>query len=154
MNSATNSTAGTAASPMVGATAIAQTDTDDLVAALVDYLESGTQQGIFAPDVFADVTFPRWRIQTATAEDLLRLRSDSHPHPGRVRVERVDRLDDGFVIAFEERWSDDAESWYARELIRADVVDHRICELSIYCTGDWDSARRSEHDRQVTLIRP
>jgi hypothetical protein len=56
---------------------------------------------------------------------------------------------------FEERWTDaNGESWYAREMLRATVSDGRITEASIYCTGDWDQARQSEHAQEVTLLRP
>jgi hypothetical protein len=128
---------------------------NSVVADFVRYLESGgAPQGLFAPDVFADLTMPLWRVQAGTADDLLRLRAESHPDPGVVRVERVDRVDHGFVMAFEERWSNDHGRWYARELVRGDVVDGHITELTIYCTGDWDAERCREHDRAVTLIRP
>jgi hypothetical protein len=29
-----------------------------------------------------------------------------------------------------------------------------IAALSVYCTGDWDAARREEHARAVHLLRP
>ena len=41
-----------------------------------------------------------------------------------------------------------------REMFRADINDDGITELSVYCTGDWDSLRRAEHAAAVTLIRP
>jgi hypothetical protein len=59
-----------------------------------------------------------------------------------------------FTIEFEERWQHEGQRWYCREMIRADVVDDSITELSIYCTGDWDEARQQEHRKAVTLIRP
>jgi hypothetical protein len=34
--------------------------------------------------------------------------------------------------------------------VRAD----QIVELAVYCTGDWDTARREEHARAVRLLRP
>ena len=42
----------------------------------------------------------------------------------------------------------------AREMARADISDDGITELSVYCTGDWDTATRAEHAAAVTLIRP
>jgi len=38
-------------------------------------------------------------------------------------------------------------------LIRADIADGSISELSVYCTGDWDSARVARHANEVALIR-
>ncbi len=76
------------------------------------------------------------------------------PSPGKVRVERLEQTGRGFTIEFEERWDHAGQRWYCREMIRADVVDESIVDMSIYCTGDWDEARQREHAASVTLIRP
>lgn len=124
------------------------------VADLVRFLETGTApDGLFAPDVFADVSFPQWRLQSATADGILRIRRDGHPIPGRVRVERVDETSRGFTIEFEERWDHEGQRWYCREMIRADVLGSTITEMSVYCTGDWDEARQAEHAAAVRLLR-
>jgi hypothetical protein len=39
-------------------------------------------------------------------------------------------------------------------MIRATVSDGRITDASIYCTGDWDRARQTEHAQVVKLLRP
>jgi len=39
-------------------------------------------------------------------------------------------------------------------MLRADVVDGAIAQLSVYCTGDWDEARQREHRVAVPLVRP
>jgi hypothetical protein len=58
------------------------------------------------------------------------------------------------VFEFEERWHDDTNAgWYSREMIRCDVVDGSVAELSVYCTGDWDEARQAEHAGAVRLLR-
>jgi len=82
------------------------------------------------------------------------IRADGHPCPGQVRVERVEQTGHGFTIEFEERWDDQGQRWYCREMIRADVAGGSIVELSIFCTGDWDEARQREHAGAVQLIRP
>jgi hypothetical protein len=38
-------------------------------------------------------------------------------------------------------------------MIRADVIDGTIVELSVYCTGDWDEAKQREHAEAVKLLR-
>ena len=58
------------------------------------------------------------------------------------------------VLEVEETWIDDNGAWYCRELFRADVRADRIAELSVYCTGDWDSAQIASHAAEVTLLRP
>ena len=39
-----------------------------------------------------------------------RLREDSHPYPGKVRVEGLDRTSRGFLLQFEERWQAEGSS--------------------------------------------
>ncbi|WP_426562535.1 hypothetical protein ACPPVT_17665 [Angustibacter sp. McL0619] len=133
----------------------AATDTSVAVARLISFLETGSvPDGLFAPDVFADLSLPHWRIQTDTASDIIAERFAGHPIPGEVRVERVEQTGHGFTIEFEERWVHEGQHWYCREMIRADVVRDTIVELSIYCTGDWDEAKQREHGQAVRLIRP
>jgi hypothetical protein len=130
-------------------------DTRMVVANLIKFLEFGSiPDGLFAPDVFADLSLPHWRVQTATAEGIIAERVAGHPFPGQVRVERVEQTDHGFTIEFEERWDNEGQRWYCREMIRADVVGDSIVEMSIFCTGDWDEARQRQHAEAVQLIRP
>jgi len=130
-------------------------DTTATVAKLIRFLETGSApDGLFAPGVFSDLSLPQWRVQTATAEEILAIRGEDHPFPGQVRVERVEETGHGFTIEFEERWDSGGQRWYCREMIRADVAGGSIVELSIYCTGDWDAARQEEHAAAVRLIRP
>jgi hypothetical protein len=137
------------------ATTANRPETATAVANLIRFLETGAApNGLFTPDAFTDLSLPHWRIQAGTAEEILAIRSSSHPFPGQVHVERVEQTDHGFTVEFEERWDHDGHRWYCREMIRADVVDDRIVEMSVYCTGDWDEARQREHAAAVRLIRP
>ena len=132
-----------------------QPDTSAAVAKLIQFLETGSvPDGLFAPGVFADLSLPQWRVQAGTAEEILALRTEGHPCPGQVRVERIEQTGHGFTIEFEERWDSGGQRWYCREMIRADVAGDSIAELSLYCTGDWDEARQREHAGAVRLIRP
>jgi hypothetical protein len=126
-----------------------------VVTKLIQYLETASApDGLFAPDLFLDLTVPQWRLQAASAEDAIALRASSHPWPGQVRVERVETTATGFTIEFEERWDNEDQRWYCREMIRADVVDDTITEMSVYCTGDWGEAQQKAHAAAVQLIRP
>ena len=122
---------------------------------IVTFLETNVlPDGLFHPDVFCDLSLPQWRLQTDSADALVRVRLEGHPDSGRVSRWRADPTPDGFVFEFEERWSDaSGESWYARELLRATVTNGQISEVSIYCTGDWDQARQAEPAQAVTLLR-
>jgi hypothetical protein len=125
-----------------------------VVADLIKFLETGTvPDGLFAADAFADLSLPRWRVQAATAAEIIAIRAEGHPCPGQVRVERVEETGHGFTLEFEERWADEGQRWYCREMIRADLAGGSIAELSIYCTGDWDEARQREHAAAVRLLR-
>jgi hypothetical protein len=118
---------------------------DKLSEKMCVFLETGTApKSLFHADVSLDVSMPLWRIQTRGVEELIRVRKDSHPWPGEVTRTRLDPTPNGFVLQFEERWAHDGEHWYCREMLRADVRDGQISELTVYCTGDWDEARQQE----------
>lgn len=125
------------------------------VARLVRWLETGGGAAeTFAADCFLDLSLPQWRVQSDSVAAIAAIRQERHPSPGRVRVERIDPTDTGFVLAFEERWVADGRDWYCRELVRADLVDDRIVDLAVYCTGDWDEETQARHADEVTLLRP
>lgn len=131
-----------------------QRDASAVVAELIRFLETGVvPDGLFAPDAFADLSLPRWRVQAATAAEIIAIRTEGHPCPGQVRIERVEETGHGFTLEFEERWEDGGQRWYCREMIRADLDGGSIAELSIFCTGDWDEARQREHAAAVRLLR-
>jgi hypothetical protein len=122
---------------------------------LISFLETGVPPaGLFAPDVFFDVTVPHWRVQAQGRDEAVALRLGQHPAPGSVVRSRLDETGRGFVLEFEERWHENGRDWYAREIARADVGEAGITELSVYCTGDWDEDREAEHRRSVHLHRP
>jgi hypothetical protein len=127
----------------------------ELAAKVIAFLETGTPpEGVFARDAFCDFTMPRWRLQAQGIEDIVRLRTAGHPGPGRVPRSRFDATAAGFVLEVEEEWDQDGESWYCRELLRADVADGAIAHISVYCTGDWDRAQVARHRDEVALLRP
>jgi hypothetical protein len=124
-------------------------------ARLIEFLETGTApQGLFTSDAFCDFTLPQWRLQARGEANIVRLRRQGHPGPGRVPRSRFDATGTGFVLEVEEEWEQDGESWYCRELFRADVADGAIRDISVYCTGDWDRALLARHRETVRLLRP
>ncbi|MDX6371999.1 MAG: hypothetical protein QOD98_987 [Nocardioidaceae bacterium] len=127
----------------------------DLAQQLVTWLETGVRpEGMFAEDVFVDLTVPHWRLQAEGVDGAFRIREDNHPQLGKVRVEALDRTSRGFLLQFEERWEAEGQRWYCREMIHCVVTDGWISELVIYCTGDWDEAVQRAHAEQVHLLRP
>jgi hypothetical protein len=127
----------------------------DLAAKFIAFLETGVPpKGLFSADAFCDFTMPQWRLQFEGIENIVRGRKASHPSAGRVPRYRFDATTSGFVLEVEEEWDQDGESWYCRELFRADVTDGAISQISVYCTGDWDGALVSRHRATVELLRP
>jgi hypothetical protein len=128
---------------------------EQLVHDMIEFLETGeAPDGLFAADAFCDLTVPLWRLQAQGRDEVVTLRTGSHPELGEVRATRWEPTPTGFVLEFTESWSGGGEDWTCRELAWAVVVDAEITDLSVYCTGDWDRARRAEHARAVSLIRP
>ena len=139
----------------MSATVTTTPDATTAVAAFVRFLETNVApEGLFAPDVFGDISLPTWRLQAETAEELVAIRVGGHPVVGSVHVTRVEPTPRGFTMEFHERWEDGGQQWYCREMARADVVGSTIVELAIYCTGDWDEACVREHAAAVRLTRP
>lgn len=133
----------------------ARAEIDAAVASFVAWMETGVApEGLLADGCFADVTAPHWRIQVQGGDAVVASRRESHGFPGKVRVEKVDRTEHGFAIAFEERWEHEGQHWYSREQMTAELRDGQITDIRYYCTGDWDEARQAEHAAEVVLIRP
>ena len=109
---------------------------------------------LFTDDVFLDFTMPLWRLQAQGVAAAVAIRDHGHPSPGRVPRSRVDTTPSGLVMEWEERWTAGGQDWYCREMLRADVREDRISELSVYCTGDWDERTQARHRAEVHLLRP
>jgi hypothetical protein len=140
--------------PPTGGVVTSGDATRALAGKFVAFLETGdSPPGLWTADVFCDFTLPHWRLQAQGIEDVVALRKTGHPAPGRVSRSRFDPTPTGFVLEVEEQWEQDGETWYCRELFRADVSGGAISDLSVYCTGDWDRERVARHARQVRLIR-
>jgi hypothetical protein len=131
------------------------TSVRDSVDRLVAFRQTGATDGLFAPDVFADVTLPHWRVQALGADEVIAAKTRMHPPAGRTRVEKVLAGPGAYTLKVEERWEDGGQQWYCREAFLCDLDDQgRISEFSVYCTGDWDEAAVADHAKAVTLLRP
>lgn len=121
----------------------------------VRFLETNEDPpGLFAADCFCDFTSPRWREQVQGGRAVADARRAKHPVAGKVPRWSFAPTPTGLVIELEETWRENGDDWYCREMFRLEVTDGAIAELSIYCTGDWNTARRAEHARMVKLLRP
>jgi hypothetical protein len=126
-----------------------------VVRKLIDWFETThLPDGLFTDDVFLDFTSPQWRQQAQGIDGVRAIRDYGHPGPGRVPRLRYDPTPTGFVLEWAEQWDDAAGHWYCREMLRAEVRDGSIAEVSVYCTGDWNEALVARHAREAHLIRP
>ena len=126
----------------------------DLADKLITFMETGIPpEGMFTADVFCDFTMPKWRLQAQGIEDVTAMRKAGHPGPSSVPRSRFDLTTTGFVLEVEEEWEDADESWYCREMIRADISNGSISQISVYCTGDWDRESLRRHAEMVRLLR-
>jgi len=88
-----------------------------LASLFIEFLETGTvPEGLFTQDVFCDFTMPKWRLQAEGVDGVVALRKAGHPGPGKLPRWRCDATATGFVLEFEERWEQDGEEWYSREM--------------------------------------
>lgn len=127
----------------------------ELAAKLVRFLETNEPpEGLFADDLFTDFTMPLWRLQAEGRDAGVRIRTGGHPGGGRVPRTRLDDTATGFLLEVEEEWEDQGQTWYCRELMRCDVTDGAVSQISVYCTGDWDEETVARHAEAVTLSRP
>ncbi|HEX5561052.1 MAG TPA: hypothetical protein VFX52_05370 [Nocardioidaceae bacterium] len=121
----------------------------------VAFLETGAAEGLFAADVFADITLPHWRVQVRGVEEMIAAKSSLHRPAGSARVEKVLVGEHAYTLKVEERWEDAGGRWYCREAFLCDLDrEGRVSELSVYCTGDWDESAVARHAEAVTLLRP
>ena len=136
-------------------TGTARHTNQELAAKLVRFLETNVPpEGLFADDLFTDFTLPLWRLQAEGRDAGVRIRTDGHPGGGRVPRTRLDDTATGFLLEVEEEWEDRGQTWYCRELMRCDVTDGAVSQISVYCTGDWDEETVARHADTVTLSRP
>ncbi len=155
MTAVTSMTAMTTLTEMTAVTSELPAPVRASVDRFVAFLETGATEGLFAPDVFADISLPHWRVQSQGAEETIAMKVGFHPPAGRTRVEKVMATASGYALKVEERWDADGTQWYCREAFLCDLDDEgRITELSVYCTGDWDEAAVAHHAEAVTLLRP
>jgi hypothetical protein len=127
----------------------------ELADKLIAFLEEGVApDGLFTPETFCDFTMPEWRLQFQGGDAIVAGRRASHPSAGRVPRSRLDATAAGFVLEVEEVWEHGGDSWYCRELFRADVGADGLTQLSVYCTGDWSGEQVARHRAAVQLLRP
>jgi hypothetical protein len=60
----------------------------------------------------------------------------------------------GFVAEFVGRHEEAGEAMTDRKILLCEVVQGRITDLTIYCSGDWDAELRGRHAAEAPVLRP
>jgi ketosteroid isomerase-like protein len=136
--------------PPTTADAVAQ----DLSERLADVFRHVEDFDVLTDDVFLDGHPPQWRFQLAGRDVFAAWLKDYSPHGHDITVVRTIPTVSGFVTEFLGRHDEDGESITDRKIILCEVRDAKISELTIYCSGDWNSELRARHAAEAPILRP
>lgn len=125
-----------------------------LVQRLVRFLESGESEDLFGDDAFFDLNVPAWRFQVRDPGAFEDWWHQEVQHRGRATVGRSALTPTGFVVETAIEFEHHGDELYARQVCWAEVAGDRIVELTVYCTGDWDSETRARQASDAPMFRP
>jgi hypothetical protein len=139
--------------PVIARTAT-PTDIDRLSEALAQVFRTADVGDVFTDDVFLDGHPPYWRFQLQGIDDF-RAWLQGYAEGGRdVEVVRTLATSSGFVTEHRGASHTDRGLITGRELLLCEVRDGRICELTVFCSGEWDAALRERHAAEAPMVRP
>ena len=137
---------------------LASTAFDDAVAQelserLADVFRTAQATDVLADDVFLDGNPPLWRFQLQGRDTFDAWIKSFMPDGADTTVARTIPTVTGFVTEFTGRHDQDGLEITDRKILLAEVRDGRITELTVYCSGDWDTDLRARHAVETQLIR-
>lgn len=137
---------------------LASTAFDDAVAQelserLADVFRTAQATDVLADDVFLDGNPPLWRFQLQGRDTFDAWIKSFMPDGADTTVVRTIPTVTGFVTEFTGRHDQDGLEITDRKILLAEVRDGRITELTVYCSGDWDTDLRARHAVETQLIR-
>jgi ketosteroid isomerase-like protein len=137
---------------------LASTVFDDAVAQelserLADVFRTAQATDVLADDVFLDGNPPLWRFQLQGRDAFDAWIKSFMPDGADTTVVRTVPTVTGFVTEFTGRHDQDGLEITDRKILLAEVRDGRITELTVYCSGDWDTDLRARHAVETQLIR-
>lgn len=119
----------------------------------VTFLETTLDPGdLFAAGVFCDFNVPRWRYQFQGVEELAN--QIRHDTPNTVTVRRVEPTPTGFVLEAEADVHIDGQPYYERTIWLVTANSGHIEEVTLYCSGEWDTETRARQKREAPMLRP
>jgi ketosteroid isomerase-like protein len=138
---------------------LASTVLDDALAQelserLADVFRTADARDVLTDDIFLDGNPPLWRFQLQGRDTFDAWLKSFMPHGVDTTVVRTIPTVTGFVSEFTGRHEIDGEEITDRKILLAEVRSGRIAELTVYCTGDWNTELRARHAAETQLIRP
>ena len=121
---------------------------------LADVFRTAKVGDVFTEDVFLDGHPPLWRFQIQGRDNFAAWLQGYAPNGADITVVRTVPTVTGFVTEFVGRHEDDGDVMTDRKILLCDVRDRRIAELTVYCSGDWDTALRARHASEAPMLRP
>jgi hypothetical protein len=129
-------------------------ETQELSERLADVFRTAEVGDVFTDDLFLDGHPPFWRFQLAGRDAFAAWLQGYSPDGSQITVVRAVPTATGFVTEMVGEHLEDGTVMTDRKILLCEVRDRRICELTIFCSGDWDNDLRSRHAAETTLIRP
>lgn len=120
---------------------------------LADVFRTAQATDVLADDVFLDGNPPLWRFQLQGRDTFDAWIKSFMPDGADTTVVRTIPTVTGFVTEFTGRHDQDGLEITDRKILLAEVCDGRITELTVYCSGDWDTDLRARHAVETQLIR-
>jgi hypothetical protein len=138
---------------------IAPTVLDDALAQelserLADVFRTANANDVLTDDIYLDGHPPLWRFQLQGRDTFDAWIKSFMPNGADTTVVRTIPTVTGFVTEFTGRHDDDGDEITDRKILLAEVRNGHIAELTIYCSGDWNTELRTRHTAETQLIRP
>ena len=121
---------------------------------LADVFRAGVAGDVLSDDVLLDGNPPFWRFQLQGRDSFDAWIKSFMPDGADTTVVRTIPTATGFVTEFAGRHEEGGEEITDRKILLAEVRGGRICELTVYCSGDWNVELRARHAAETQLIRP
>ena len=136
------------------ATVLDDAAAQELSERLADVFRTADAGDVLTDDVFLDGHPPLWRFQLRGRDTFAAWLQDYSPDGADVTVVRTIPTASGFVTELVGRHQEDGQEMTDRKIVLCEVRGNRISELTVYCSGDWDSQLRARHAAETRLIRP
>jgi ketosteroid isomerase-like protein len=121
---------------------------------LADVFRTAEAGDVLTEDVFLDGHPPHWRFQLVGRESFGNWLKGYSPDGHNITVARTVPSATGFVTELLGWHVEDGEEITDRKILLCTVRDGQIAEMTVYCSGDWDTELRARHAAEAPIIRP